>query len=386
MVNKIHKIMRNNVRFFLDHAYDDKNKVFYSEVDNDGTVQNTNIHIIGLSRLVYGLMEASSVIHESHEEMRNKAYEAVIFIKKYMIGKDKYGPYFIPTVNEKGEPHLHDGLNIWEQSYGFNGLVTYYEKTHNPDILEMIHELFDAYVKRFHDDEKGGFVFNYSLDKDKDYDSKCLQTIMYPVTSFQGRLYLVDVINQEKYEPWLKEAYKLGHQYLYDFRSNTIKVTLDRHLNGIGDKEVLPGHFFQLAWFFMSSKKYKALLGDKNLYAYGYYIYLETLKKTWMKEALSKGLPESINTKTGEAASSKRIWWEHSEWINAMCHLNIVPFDKVRQVLQLFENMFVDYDKGCEFFAVNEQGEPEDMLKGDLGKSSYHTIEMCKFILDRLSS
>ncbi len=173
---------------------------------------------------------------------------------------------FIPTVYVDGTAVQHDGLNIWEQSYGFNGLVSYYDMFKDDGILDLIRELFDAYAKRFHDNEADGFVFNYNLENDKDYNSKMIQTIMYPVTSFMGRLYLADIENRSVYEPYLVEAYNLAVENVYNFDTENVQVTYDRDFNYMGDKEVLPGHYFQVSWFFMMAKKFDALPDNEKLY------------------------------------------------------------------------------------------------------------------------
>jgi len=206
---------------------------------------------------------------------------------------------------------------------------------------------------------------------------------MYPVTSFMGRLSIADKNNTKKYERWIREAYELGAKYLYDKETKSVRVTFDRKFNYSGDSEVLPGHFFQLSWFFTSSRKYIDILGENNYYDLGAKIYKDSMKKAWMIDAFNNGIPESVNPATDQVVSAKRVWWEHSEWINAMCHLDDVKKHDVEKVLNLFEKMFVDYKKGCEYFAISEKGIPDNKLKGDLGKSSYHTIEMCKFILDK---
>ncbi len=49
MVNRIKRIMNNNIMFFVNNAYNKEYNVFHSEIDNEGQVVSDKVHIIALS-------------------------------------------------------------------------------------------------------------------------------------------------------------------------------------------------------------------------------------------------------------------------------------------------------------------------------------------------
>ncbi len=123
----------------------------------------------------------------------------------------------------------------------------------------------------------------------------------------------------------------------------------------------------------------------RNYIKIGRDVFNQTLNKNWMINAEFDGFHESVNPVSSEPVSDKRIWWEHAEWINALCHLHEDTSQDIEKVLNYFENTFVDYNNGCEHFAVDRNGKPIIDLKGNLGKSSYHTMEMCAFVLRKIA-
>ena len=87
--------IEQSVRFF-DKAYHEEEGFYYSEVNHLGHVESERIHTVALSRMIYGLAYASEV----NPDYGTRAEQAAAFQLRHMIGEDKDGLYYIPSIGE----------------------------------------------------------------------------------------------------------------------------------------------------------------------------------------------------------------------------------------------------------------------------------------------
>ena len=177
------KTMSNLISFFDECAINSKEKVYYSEIDNEGTVKSNKIYTVALSRLIYGLSYSSMYYLENLE----KAKKASEFLLNNLVGKDSIGGYFISNI-ENGIPDPSKDLDIWQQAYGLCGLTELYRNNSDKELLKKIHELHNAFISRFKDSKKGGLYGNFNIETGQISGSKTLQSLMYPITAYMANL------------------------------------------------------------------------------------------------------------------------------------------------------------------------------------------------------
>lgn len=383
-------ILKNSINFFERHAYEPKLGAYYSELDSKGKRLSDKVHLVALSRMVYALSYASS-IEPAYE---TKAQEAANFILKHMLLEDSLGAYFASTyLPGKDEAVANRSLGIWEQAYGLCGLSEWYRVSGDKDLLAQIHYLFDLFIQRFYDAEQGGCYDYYIIDGPNDNRPKSFQSAIYPVSAFMANLWEADVENRPKYEAYLARHLDLAYKKLWNPRTLWVNITFDQDWNVCGISEegcccfdVMPGHNFQLAWTLLRARDWNFIAQEKRhkYDSLGQFIIQTTLKHpVWGDPTnLAQGFYEQVNPETNTLISRKKSWWQHCEAIIALSFVKAKYSDELEQLERYFTHFFVDFELGNEFFYLDATNQVyKEEPKGSLGKSSYHTAEMVKYLL-----
>ena len=96
---------------------------------------------------------------------------------------------------------------------------------------------------------------------------------------------------------------------------------------------------------------------------------------------MSQGFYSEVNPVNNEVTDKRKTWWQHCEALVAFSLADNKFKIKAKNLENFYFNTFLDNENGGEFFFVNELNIPQtDELKGSIGKSAYHTIEMIKFL------
>lgn len=380
------KTIKNSINFFNTHAYDSKLGAYYSELDNEGKLQSKKIHTVALSRLIYSLSYSSKHFPENI----NKAKEAASFQLKHLIGTDSVGEFFIPNI-ESGTYNTPNQLDIWQQAYGLCGLSELYRNAPNKKLLKQIHQLHKAFVLRFQDQTEGGFVAIHNINKGIDTESKTLQALMYPITAYTANLWLADKENRALYEPIIKENLRLLYTVGWNTKTGWVNVKFDKNWQACNSPNknipcftVSPGHNFQLAALLIRSAQWPFLTQEnKNKYeTLGRDILRCTLAKPIFTEGkLKNGFVRELNPHTDSILDHRKSWWQHSEALIALSLAKDEFGSEFDQLHKFFFLHFPDYENGNEYFFLDKNNKPiTKEAKGSIGKSSYHTIEMIRFL------
>ncbi|WP_298238521.1 AGE family epimerase/isomerase [uncultured Algibacter sp.] len=381
-------VAKNLIGFFNKNAYQNELETYLSEVDNTGKVMSNKVYNVALSRLIYGLSYAS-VIDTSYLD---KAKNAMKFQMDKLVAQDSIGGYFNSFVDaQTNETDGGTSMDVWQQSYGLCGLSELYRNQPNEALLSQIHKLHDGFTKRFHDENHGGFYGNYDSENGKVSGSKSLQSLMYPITAYMENLWLADTANRQKYEPFLKENLELVYKNAWNSNLGWVNIKFDDEWNACKHEsaenpcfKVTPGHNFQLASLLLRTKNWGFLtLEEREKYQkLGIEILTATLKKQVFPNAdLSQGFYSEVNPVSNEVTDKRKTWWQHCEALIALS-LADGQFEKELEALESFYfSVFPDKTNGGEYFFLDENNTPQtDELKGGIGKSTYHTIEMIRFL------
>jgi len=381
--------IENLIDFFDENGFDSENQFYYSEIDNEGKITSEKIYTVALNRLIYGLSYTSRYFPENLK----KAEDLTHFLLQNLIGTDAIGPYFISYI--EGD-HIDTSayLDVWQQAYGLCGLTEFYRTSPSEELLSRIHQLFDAFIMRFHDPLNGGFWGSYNIAARGISGSKSLQSLMYPITAFMGNLWLADSLNRAKYEPYIKENLDILYKAAWNSETNWVNIKFSDDWKACESQDkskpcftVSPGHNFQLGALFLRTQTWTFLNQErKTIYqAAGREIINSTLHKPiFGNNNIGNGFISLVNPLTDEVLDDRKTWWQHAEAIIALSLCNDTYVEELKQLETYYFKNFQDHQNKGEFFYLDNNNHPiTSELKGSMGKSTYHTIEMIRFLMEK---
>ncbi|BDD08026.1 hypothetical protein FUAX_04580 [Fulvitalea axinellae] len=378
------KPLDNLFAFFDNNSYNDSLGVYFSEVDNAGKLLSEKVFTVAHDRLIYGLSYTS----DQHPERLAKAKRMYAFQKENLIGNDSLG-LFSHSFSEKGMNPKTEILDVWQQAYGMCGLAELYRKTGDKQLLETIHGLHKGFINRFHDDIRGGFWGEYHRKNGPVEGSKSLQSLMYPITAYMANLWLADKENRNLYEPYLTENLALLAKNAWNDGRGWVNVKFDDNWNPCesqGEKPcftVTPGHNFQLSALLQRTKDFGFLPASlcSEYTALGRKILDVTMRKPVFDETVKQGFFSEINPATDSVLDKRKTWWQHAEAVIALTLAGDGHKNEADKIKAFFFDKFQDYENGGEYFYISEDDVPHSQeMKGSIGKSTYHTIELVRFL------
>jgi len=381
-------VLNNAIMFHINHAQDTERKTFFSEIDTNGNVLSLRIYTVALSRLIYSLSYASQYDPLYLQHAKN----ATDFLVNNLIKEDKLGPYFL-SFDDKNEVDSNDNLDIWQQSYGLNGLVELYRVTKNPELLTKIHTLHNAFVLRFRDTKHGGFFNNYSIKNGQLTGSKSIQSLIYPISAYMANLWEADISNRARYQNIIKEHLEIAvEKPIWNSQTGWINANFDRQWNVCGQTNptelcfsVSPGHNFQFSWLLMRTKNWPFIntIAQEKYVNLGERIADITLNKPIWDKSVIGGFYQEVDPQTNKILSYSKSWWQHSEAIIALTFLPSSKQATLKNIEHFFVRYFVDFKEGGEYPSIDKNNDPIPTdPKGSKGKSSYHTVEAIRFLIE----
>ncbi len=385
--------VRHSVDFFNQHAWDEASGSYASEIGVDGSRKSETRHLIALSRMVYGLAHGSAV----DAAYLDRARRGAKFIIEKMTRRDALGTYFVSAVDAQGNVVTDKPvLVVNEQAYGLNGLVALYRVTKDPELLARIREIYASFHRRFHDAELGGFYDGFELATGTPVRTKSYNSTVYVATSFLLELASADTERRPAYEAVVRELADLVAAKFPDPRTGWIVENFTRgwtpdwrDWQKQGESTIgIVGHNFQAAWFLM-----RAAEAADPTSAASY----RNVARTLLTSMLDKGAVDwerggffdAFKRESSEPMwNTNKAWWQQAEAILALTlaeKTGVLTTEKAalarRKGLEFYFGHFVDYRRGGEFDTVDKDGNPTpDAVKGSLGKSVYHTVELARYM------
>jgi len=376
------------IGFFNANAYQPDRGTYYSEIDNEGGVVSEKIYNVALSRMIYGLAYASTF----DTSYLDKAARSAAFQLVNLTKSDDPGKYFLSFYDARTEDAPPaTGLDIWQQAYGLCGLSELYRVRPDTGLLAVIHAHHDDFVSRFHDKTNGGFYGNYDLKNGQISGSKSLQALVYPITAYMENLWKADAANRDKYVPYLRENLALAYTHGWNRDLGWVNIRFDDEWNACRPAAedtpcamVSPGHNFQYASLLLRAKNWDFLTPAevKQYNLLGMEVLDSTLKKPiYTAGDPSRGFYSEVNPLTDQVTDYRKTWWQHCEALIALSLAGGEYTNEVAGLERFYFAHFVDPEYGGEYFYLDQDDQPEfGELKGGIGKSAYHTVEMIRFL------
>jgi mannose/cellobiose epimerase-like protein (N-acyl-D-glucosamine 2-epimerase family) len=206
-----------------------------------------------------------------------------------------------------------------------------------------------------------------------------------------ANLWLADTLNRGMYEPIIRDNLRIINQIAWNNQTNWVNLKFDDSWAVCKSPNVenpcftvSPGHNFQLASLLLRTKAWD-FISDSDKSAYykrGIEILDVTLKKPIFAENnLDNGFYSLVNPLTNKILDDRKTWWQHCEALIALSLSDGKYTTELNQLEHFFFNTFPDFKNKGEFFYVDKNNNPiTSELKGSIGKSAYHTIEMIRFL------
>ena len=380
--------MDHTMAFFAPY-WDEASGSFPSEINYDGSVKSETRHLIATSRMVYGLAHIGDI---------EKAKRLAQFMVEQMLRNDSYGPYFLTSVTPGEEAVAPTELVVNHQAYGLNGLVALYQKTGDQMTLNLIYQVFETFMKRFHDEQFGGFYDKFNLETGEAIKTKSYNSTVYVATSFLFDLY--EATEDEQFGHLLAELATIVGRHFPDSETGFIIENFDRQWNPqwrewqkqpegtIG----ISGHNFQAAWLLIRASELTEVISKQQeelFRATAAEILNSMLSKETVVDKTNGGVGDVYVRETSQTMwHTNKAWWQQAEAILALraaelAQLNVPNAKTVRKSIQdFYVNKVIDRENGGEFAVVTKEGAPVvGVMKAQLGKSTYHAIELGRYML-----
>jgi mannobiose 2-epimerase len=447
-IDRWQELMRHSVDFFERCAFDKESGSYYSEIDIDGAVQSKVRHIIATSRMLYALAHASRIDPKYttraaglREYLRRKMTANEDIVGPYFRvaindgEKDVVKVWNPERMKNEWVERVPTELIVNEQAYGLCGLVASYSVEPTTTALEEIEAHYRAFRQRFKDTSGTGFFDRYTLyATDKPgaaNNTKSHDSTVYVATAFLLELH--DAVHRiaasegidAKHRELARNLEAIAATDIAELADATANKMTDADDTGFivekfdgdwkpmrGDPEQggetfgVTGHNFQAAWFLLRASQMPSASKEKSK-SYSDKagkILHNMLAKTEKGEGelraspidfVNGGFHDIFRREAGAPIfHTNKAWWQQAEGILALTlaeKLGVVAdrkaLDARDKALQFYVNHFIDYTKGGEFAVVKRQGKPvETELKGQVGKSAYHTVELYRYLTEYAST
>ena len=380
--------MEHTMAFFAPY-WDDASGSFPSEINFDGTVKSETRHLIATSRMIYGLAHTGNI---------GRAKRQAQFMVEQMVRNDALGPYFLASVVPGKESPTPSELVVNHQAYGLNGLVALFQQTGDEMTLNLIYQIFETFMARFHDDEMGGFYDKFNLKTGEAIKTKSYNSTVYVATSFLFDLY--EATEDEQFGRLLAELANIVARHFPDSETGFIIENFDRQWNPqwrewqkqpegtIG----ISGHNFQAAWLLIRASQMTEVISENQEVLYkgaATEILNSMLSKDTVVDKTNGGVGDVYVRETSQTMwHTNKAWWQQAEAILSLraaelAQLKVPGAKTVRKSIEdFYVNNIIDREKGGEFAVVTKEGAPvAGEMKGQLGKSTYHAIELARYML-----
>jgi len=361
--------------FFDQHAWDEKTGSYACDLAVDGSHTSETRYLIAVSRMIYGL---------AHGGRLDRAQRLYAYLKGTMTRPEAgHGPYFLADT-----AGTQDVLVVNQQAYGMCGMVALLAQTHDAALRADLQIAADEFYRRFHDPgPNGGFFDGYDLRTGRPVHTKSYNSTVYVATSFLAEMDRAMTIGGRPVGDVLTEIGDIVSTHFLDAQTGWIVENFtedwkpqwrDWQLQGqftIG----VTGHNFQAAWLLMR-------LGDK--YDEAARTILQSMLKKPVYDREHGGVFDVFQRETDQHQwHTNKPWWQNCEAILACTHAIRAGIVRDPEIVALrdravdfYFHHFVD-PAGGEFDTVTPEGQPTpDATKGNAGKSTYHTVEMARYM------
>jgi N-acylglucosamine 2-epimerase len=361
-----HQELVNNVLpFWLQHSKDEVNGGYFTCLDQQGKVYDTDKFMWLQGREVWCFSTMYRLV-EQNPAWKEMALHGASFMKKF--GRDAEGNWYF-SLTADGKP-LVQPYNIFSDCFATMAFAALNKIDPSPENRAIALNTFENIISRQHN-WKG--VYNKSFP-----GSRPLKNFTLPMILCNLSLELEDILGKEMVDSFIP---KVVHEVMDVFYRPELgliveNVNQDGSLSDTFEGRLMnPGHAIEAMWFIMDLGK---RMNDVALIEKAKNIMLKTIEHAWDNQ--HGGLfyfMDTENKPMQQLEWDQKLWWVHVESLVALAKGYSLTKDPA--CLKWFDTMhaytwekFRDPENGEWFGYLNRRGEVLSSAKGGKWKGCFH--------------
>lgn len=359
------ELMNNILPFWLQHSKDNINGGFFTCLDREGNVYDTDKFMWLQGREVWTFSYMYNHVAQ-RQEWLDMALLGADFMEKY--GRDEAGNWYF-SLTADGKP-LVQPYNIFSDCFATMAFASMHKATAKEKYASIAVDTFNNILRRQHQ-WKGIYSKAYP-------GTRNLRNFSLPMILCNLSLELEHLLGAEKVDEFIPGIIHDVMEVFYkpDLGLVLENVNTDGSFNNSYEGRLLnPGHAIEAMWFIMDLGK---RLNNPALIEKATKIMLDTLDYAWDKKYGGlfyfmdvKGYPPQ------QLEWDQKLWWVHVESLVALAKAYTLTGNEAcaKWFVKMHDytwNLFKDTEHGEWFGYLNRRGEVLLNLKGGKWKGCFH--------------
>lgn len=361
------ELLENCLPFWLENSQDKEFGGYYSCLNRDGSVYDTDKFIWLQGREVWMFAMLYNNV-EKNQEWLDCAIQGAEFLKKY--GHDENWDFYF-SLNREGRP-LVQPYNIFSNTFACMGFAQLAKATGNEEYAQIARKIFTRILER-RSNPKGQWCKAYP-------GTRPMKDFALPMIICNMALEVEDILEdksvlEQTIDTCLHEVFDVFYQPNLGCMLENVSSVDGTPVDCFEGREINPGHDLEALWFMMNLGIRR---GDKALIEKCVEIALKVIDLGWDKEyggifyfLDAKGAPQQ------KLEWDQKLWWVHIE--SAIAMLKGYQLTGNEKCLEWFMkldeylwNNFKDKEYPEWFGYLNRRGEMLLPLKGGKWKGCFH--------------
>lgn len=361
------ELLENCLPFWLEHSQDKEYGGYFSCLNRDGSVYDTDKFIWLQGREVWMFAMLYNNV-EKNQQWLDCAIQGAEFLKKY--GHDENWDFYF-SVNREGRP-LVQPYNIFSNTFACMAFAQLAKATGNDEYAQIARRIFGRILER-RSNPKGQWCKAYP-------GTRPMKDFALPMIICNMALEIEDILEdksvlEQTIDTCLHEVFDVFYQPELGCMLENVSSVDGSPVDCFEGREINPGHDLEALWFMMNLGVRR---GDKALIEKCVEIALSVIERGWDKEfggiyyfLDAKGVPQQ------KLEWDQKLWWVHIE--SAIAMLKGYQLTGNEKCLEWFSKLdaylwdnFKDKEYPEWFGYLNRRGEVLLPLKGGKWKGCFH--------------
>lgn len=361
------ELLENCLPFWLEHSQDKEYSGYFSCLNRDGSVYDTDKFIWLQGREVWMFAMLYNNV-EKNQQWLDCAIQGAEFLKKY--GHDENWDFYF-SLDRKGNP-LVQPYNIFSNTFACMAFAQLAKATGNDEYAQIARRIFGRILER-RSNPKGQWCKAYP-------GTRPMKDFALPMIICNMALEIEDILEdksvlEQTIDTCLHEVFDVFYQPELGCMLENVSSVDGAPVDCFEGREINPGHDLEALWFMMNLGVRR---GDKALIEKCVEISLRVIERGWDKEfggiyyfLDAKGVPQQ------KLEWDQKLWWVHIE--SAIAMLKGYQLTGNEKCLEWFLKLdaylwdnFKDNEYPEWFGYLNRRGEVLLPLKGGKWKGCFH--------------
>lgn len=361
------ELLENCLPFWLEHSQDKEYGGYFSCLNRDGSVYDTDKFIWLQGREVWMFAMLYNNV-EKNQQWLDCAIQGAEFLKKY--GHDENWDFYF-SLDRKGNP-LVQPYNIFSNTFACMAFAQLAKATGSDEYAQIARRIFERILER-RSNPKGQWCKAYP-------GTRPMKDFALPMIICNMALEIEDILEdksvlEQTIDTCLHEVFDVFYQPELGCMLENVSSVDGAPVDCFEGREINPGHDLEALWFMMNLGVRR---GDKALIEKCVEIALRVIERGWDKEfggiyyfLDAKGVPQQ------KLEWDQKLWWVHIE--SAIAMLKGYQLTGNEKCLEWFLKLdaylwdnFKDKEYPEWFGYLNRRGEVLLPLKGGKWKGCFH--------------